>query len=67
VLRKNSVRVRSRGLLDPSDKPSARPFYMHRWLTGAVVIVGLELVVEMNLVQTETNECFLPTRSSRCQ
>jgi hypothetical protein len=40
---------------------------MHRWLTGAVVIVGLELVVEMNLVQTETNEFFPPTRSSRCQ
>jgi hypothetical protein len=56
VLRKNSVRVRS--LTDQSDKPSARPFYMHRWLTGSVVSVGFELVVEMNLVQVGTNEFF---------
>ena len=29
---------------------------MHRCLTGAVVIVGFELVLEMNWGQTGTNE-----------
>ena len=56
MLRKNSVPVRS--LTDPSDNPSARPFYRHRWLTGAAASVGFELVVEMNLVQIGTNKFF---------
>src|SRR5258708_15995947 len=32
--------------------------YVHRRLTGAVVIVEFEFVVEMNLVQIGTNEFF---------
>ena len=32
--------------------------YIHRCLTGALVIVEFEFVVEMNLAQIETNEFF---------
>jgi hypothetical protein len=36
----------------------ANPLYIHRRPTGAVVIVELEFVVEMNLMQIGTNEFF---------
>ena len=54
---KNLALVRS--LTGPRDKPSAYPLYIHPCLTGAVVIVEFEFVVEMNLGQIGTNE-FLP-------
>jgi hypothetical protein len=56
VLRKNLALVRS--LTGPRDKTARLTLYIHRCLTGAVVIVEFEFVVEMNLVQIGTNEFF---------